>query len=491
MKPTETDRCIATKYAAISPERSLPVNARFSIRRAMRLLPVVLLVACAANPVAERTDPKTAGLPDLPLMKTFSTLHPVAPGRSNRELAEDFLELSFQMESGALLTHFTRFEGPITLRVTGPQPTTLQRDLDLLLARLGREAGISITQVTGNQPASITVEVITRSQLRRLVPHAACFVAPNVSGWQEYKADRTRRRTDWRHLARREKVSVFLPGDVSPQDIRDCLHEEISQALGPLNDLYRLPDSIFNDDNFHTVLTGFDMLMLRTYYAPQLRNGMTRTQVSVLLPAILRRLNPQGEALPTRSAQPSPRSWRADMAVVLAPETRRAPRQKAIERVIERSAHWNDVRAGFALSIRGRFWAPENPDRSYASFHAACRLFSLRPETRLHAAHIAAHLSVFALAAGEPRRALDLVDASIGAAFRAENAALLSTLLLYRAEALRALGRAGQADTVRQEALGWARYGIGSDDDVRAHEREIAAVARRYACRTIGCSAGG
>ncbi len=47
--------------------------------------------------------------------------------------------------------------------------------------------------------------------------------------------------------------------------MRDCLHEELAQALGPLNDLYRLSNSVFNDDNFHSVLTGFDMEMLRLH----------------------------------------------------------------------------------------------------------------------------------------------------------------------------------------------------------------------------------
>ena len=41
--------------------------------------------------------------------------------------------------------------------------------------------------------------------------------------------------------------------------MRDCLNEEITQALGPANDLYRLPDSIWNDDNFHGMATPFDM----------------------------------------------------------------------------------------------------------------------------------------------------------------------------------------------------------------------------------------
>ena len=57
-------------------------------------------------------------------------------------------------------------------------------------------------------------------------------------------------------MRERQRVAVFLPADAAPQELRDCLHEEIAQALGPLNDLYRLPDSIFNDDNVHTVLTG-------------------------------------------------------------------------------------------------------------------------------------------------------------------------------------------------------------------------------------------
>ena len=78
--------------------------------------------------------------------------------------------------------------------------------------------------------------------------------------------------------------------------MRDCLHEELAQALGPLNDLYRLSDSVFNDDNMHTVLTGFDMLILRVFYSPALRSGMTRAEVAARLPAILAQLNPAGQS---------------------------------------------------------------------------------------------------------------------------------------------------------------------------------------------------
>ena len=61
----------------------------------------------------------------------------------------------------------------------------------------------------------------------------------------------------------------------------------LSSATGPLNDLYHLPDSVFNDDNFHTVLTSFDMLILRAYYAPELQSGMNEAEAARRLPAAL------------------------------------------------------------------------------------------------------------------------------------------------------------------------------------------------------------
>ncbi len=90
-----------------------------------------------------------------------------------------------------------------------------------------------------------------------------------------------------RRVTEREKAAIFVPADTSPQEVRDCLHEELAQAMGPLNDLYQLPNSVFNDDNFNTVLTSFDMMMLRMHYAPELHSGMTQAEVAGRLPGML------------------------------------------------------------------------------------------------------------------------------------------------------------------------------------------------------------
>ena len=61
----------------------------------------------------------------------------------------------------------------------------------------------------------------------------------------------------------------------------------------------------------------------------------------------------------------------------------------------------------------------------------------------------------------------------------AENAALAATLMLMKAEALQAEGRADEAAALRLDSRGWARYGFGGEADVRAREAEIAVLARR------------
>ncbi|MCL4674819.1 MAG: DUF2927 domain-containing protein, partial [Pararhodobacter sp.] len=115
-------------------------------------------------------------------------------------------------------------------------------DLDRLIARLRAEAGIDIarTSPTPDDANVITVEFLPRRQMQAVVPSAACFVVPNVSDWSEFVANRRSTAIDWTRVVARTRATVFVPTDTTPQEIRDCLHEDNGQALGPLNDLFRL-----------------------------------------------------------------------------------------------------------------------------------------------------------------------------------------------------------------------------------------------------------
>lgn len=439
------------------------------------ILPLCLLLG-ACVPGTSGDVASRAAMPELsamPGIKTFAVPRPDRPGRANRDIARDFLDLSMKLESGRDLPILTRFETPITVQVTGTPPPTLQTDLNRLLHRLRSEAGIDIRQVNG--PANITIQAVSRADIRRELPQAACFVVPNISDISEYRSAKRSRTTAWSALETRRKAAVFLPNDTSPQEVRDCLHEELAQALGPLNDLYRLPDSVFNDDNVHTVLTGFDMLILRTYYAPELQSGMSRRAVEARLPAILARLNPAGEHIAPRPASTTPRVWTRAIQAALGPGTNHPQRRAAAEKALSvaETVGWTDHRRAFSHYAVGRIVQNTDPALAQNHFAAADAYYRRSPDTMLHRAHAVAQLAAYAITQGRGADALALLGPQIAVAEQHENAALLAQLLMMRAEALELSGRASEARQVRLDSLGWARYGYGADWAVRAKLREI------------------
>ncbi|TDE40719.1 DUF2927 domain-containing protein [Antarcticimicrobium sediminis] len=447
------------------------------IRAALLLCLALPLVGCNTVPLAD--TPTRAKISDstLPPMKAFASPHPSAPTRSNANIAADFLSLHFRLESGRKLDYFTRFETPVTVRVTGAPPPSLAPDLRGLLSRLRREAGIDIRQVTQGS-ANITIEAVSRAELRRAIPAAACFVVPNVSSFDEFRRDRRKPKTNWAVLRTRTRLGIFVPYDTSPQELRDCLHEELAQALGPLNDLYRLPDSVFNDDNVHTVLTGFDMLILRATYAPELHSGMTEGQVAAKLPALLARLNPAGTRRPAVPVSETPRNWIDAVQTALGPGASPVARRAAADTAARtaQSLGWQDQRRAFSHYMLGRITQASDPEAAQQHFRAALSYLSRDPNTRLHAAYVVTQTAAYAIATGDGAQALREINPALDEAARSENAALLSTLMLLKAEALDLTGHPDAARSVRLDSLGWARYGFGSDWAVRAKMREIAAL---------------
>ncbi|AVO39116.1 DUF2927 domain-containing protein [Pukyongiella litopenaei] len=450
------------------------------IRTAASFLAALALAACTAVPAPNTPTRARQADSDLPPVRSFTRSHPTPPQRSNANIAADFLSLHFELESGRPLPTFTRFETPITVRVTGAPPPTLGPDLARLLTRLRNEAGIDIRQVREGD-ANITIEAVSREQIRRALPQAACFVVPNVSSLEDFRRHRRDQRTNWSLLTTRTRLGIFLPNDAAPQEVRDCLHEELAQALGPLNDLYRLPDSVFNDDNVHTVLTGFDMLILRATYAPELYSGMSASEVAAELPDLLSRLNPHGDFLPVDPVSRTPRSWINNVQTTLGPTASLGARRTSANAAVRTAAElgWQDHRRAFGHYMLGRIAQATDPIQAQQNFDAALAYLDRTPGADLHRAYIVTQTAAHALARGDAETALKQIRSNIGVAYRAENAALLSTLMMLEAEALDLQGQGAKARTVRLDSLGWARYGFGSDWAVRAKMREIAALNPR------------
>ena len=435
---------------------------------------VALALAACSVPVPETQRRATSDVA-LPAMKVFAASIAQPTHEANPDLARDFLDLSFALESGRGLGLFTRFEGPIHLALAGRVPPSVGPDLDKLLARLRAEAGINISRNAG-QGGTITVEFLSRAALQAVVPNAACFVVPNVTSWADFRHARNASRIDWAGIDKRTQVAVFVPNDTSPQEMRDCLHEEIAQALGPLNDLYRLPDSVFNDDNFNTVLTGFDMMMLRLTYAPELHSGMSHAQVASVLPGLLARINPGGRGTGTGPATETSRAWIAALESALGGKASSAQRYEAARRavVMAEGQGWRDNRLAFSLFVLGRLSVNRDVVAAEQAFATARQLYQAIPGSAVHLAHVDMQLAAFALKNGDAAQALALVEGSLMPVAGSENAALLATLLMLKSEALAELGRTSEARAVRLDSLGWARYGFGPEAEVRDRMSEIA-----------------
>lgn len=428
-----------------------------------------MITACYPNPspyvAPTRSVSSDIALPEIKSF-SFSRVQPAA--RSNAEIGRDFLDLTMRMESGRPLPYFTRFEGPITVSVRGTPSPTLRTDLGRLIYRLRTEAGLNIKQ-TSNLDANIIVNVTKLKAIQKVLPQAACFVAPNVSTLAEYSRARGTKLTSWYAMRERKKIAIFVPTDVSPQETRNCLHEELSQALGPLNDLYRLADSIFNDDNMHTVLTGFDMLILKAIYAPELHSRMNRRQVANRLPEVLARLNPAGQRPPGKLLSYTPANWRDNMITALAPGANTGQRLRAAEAALQiaKSRNMTDIRMGYNWYAIGLLTERREPARSFVAFQNAYYYYQANNGTDIHKAQVASRIASYALRNGNPSLALEYIDPSLPAATKGENAALMATLMLLRSEALSQMGMATDARAAWMESLGWARYGFGSERELK------------------------
>ncbi|MEM9639962.1 MAG: DUF2927 domain-containing protein [Pseudomonadota bacterium] len=402
---------------------------------------------------------------------------PRGVAQSNQTLARDFIDLTFALERGEPLRGLLRHEGPVRVYLRPGPLTAYRRDLENLLQRFRVEAGVDIASVASASEAQIHIDGVPIRELQRIDPGAACFIVPGETSWAGFRGKSPRARLRWSEQRTLGTIGIFIPSDTFPQDIRDCLHEEIAQALGPANDLYRLPNTVFNDDNFHSIVTNFDMLMLRALYDPSLRSGLPREVVAGRINGILDRINPRGVgrgALPTAPATPQ---WNQQIEQAL---TRRNPLSRRISAAdravaIARNMRPVDHRIGVALITRGRLLRERDPAAAASDFvEAYQRLRGVLGADDVRTAQAALHMALVGLDVGDFAPAQRVAERAIPVARRGQNAVLLSSLMLVRAKALEAQGRLDEARSGQLDHLRWARYAFGDQDGRRA--RRLAAL---------------
>lgn len=265
----------------------------------IRLIGAILLVASGC------TSPK----------QSFeTTIRPIDPsyisaipaGRtdySNDSIAEVFTILTHDLEGGSSRPNLVRFERPVRVAMIGEGSNPYQVFLAELIRMLRTEAGIDIA-VAPPDNANLLVRFVPNLDFVGF-SNAQCIVVDGQPTWAALQQDDIADGVDpFGNIGSLEKATALIPGRMEPYKIRECILEELTQALGTANDLYALGDTIFNDDNAHTWPTRLDFLMLRVLYDPRMRTGLDRSETRTAALTILNDLNPDGIR---RGAEPLPK----------------------------------------------------------------------------------------------------------------------------------------------------------------------------------------
>ena len=377
--------------------------------------------------------------------------------RANTVIADEFISYMFETEGGVRIPRLLKYEGPIRVSLDGALGA-YRSDLQSVLAGMRQQSNIDITLTDG--PANIRILRVPTAALKQIYPTAACVVVPGVSRFTEVQRRQFPR---WSRQTALTKAVVLIPDTTPPYVVRACLNEEIGQALGPVNDLYRVSDTVFNDDNVFNTLTNYDHLILRLLYSPALQNGMGQAAVRARLPALLARLNPAGAQSEGRATRSDPR-WKALIETAMNGANPRPARLQAAERAVERARRLGGHRLAHSLIIYGRLTLRDQPTLAAPAFQEAYQLnlSQLGPDN-LRTALAAMHVAAVAIKARDFGAVITLTTPALATAKRFNDPVLRAGLQSLRALAFAQLGQKNAAQVARVDSLAQARYAFGDN----------------------------
>jgi hypothetical protein len=227
-----------------------------------------------------RTD---TGEDDVPL-----TAHILASNFDAIALNVEYIDIGGELIAHSEPTTLYRWDVPVRIGVEfGDSIPARQRAHDLetvadLVPRLAQATRHTITQTQDStEPTNFHVLILNEEERQAIGPRLNELI-PGI-GATTIRAVENMPRTSYCAViasdpaddgARRTAVAV-IRGEHPDLLRRLCLHEEITQGLGLVNDSPHARPSIFNDDEEFALLTKHDELLLRLLYDERLRPGMS------------------------------------------------------------------------------------------------------------------------------------------------------------------------------------------------------------------------
>ena len=290
MTGQQTDACaaaaddafVACEPAVVSSDKP-PMEARFDVRVLMFM---AIAIAILAILVAWSFAARPAHAEPLEITANRSAEQTAF---TDAEIADGFFRVAFgaELDVTGKANRIRKFEKPARVFVDDRAGSRRRAEIAAVVADIAaRVDHLDLKMTDDRRTANIVVTLVRdqdalRQTLRAFYGRAQAaqieqrLLPECLSGFGE----------DANH--RIDRAEVIL--SVNSGDFRflDCAYEEILQALGPINDDRSVPWTMFNDEVQMGYFDVYDQYLLNILYDPRVRPGMTKQELSAVLPDVL------------------------------------------------------------------------------------------------------------------------------------------------------------------------------------------------------------
>lgn len=233
---------------------------------------------------------------------------------SSQELANNFVNIALYDEHstsfGMMVQHSTerslkRWKSPVRIKVEFGASVPLEKrskdlaNINSYAKRLARLTGhpVSVVQNSANFHVLILNENERRAygpRLQQLAPHMSDVTLRTITRMRRSISCLMYSENDTETRDNLVNAVVIIRGEHPDLTRNICIHEELAQGMGLINDSRQARPSIFNDDQEFALLTKHDELLLTMLYDRRLMPGMTVEQARPIVEKIAGQLHNGG-----------------------------------------------------------------------------------------------------------------------------------------------------------------------------------------------------
>jgi len=209
-------------------------------------------------------------------------------------LADRFELVAFYDEASGGEIPLRRWEEPVRIQIGQASAAPYREAAQQVIATLDRLTPMPVAERRGDMSANMLVLIGTRAEMEDLWRQ---FPDYDVGRDPRIRFDCMVTAYPGPGLAPFEigAAIVMIDSDLpEPAHIRRCLAQELTQALGLMNDIDDPDGTVFSSRSRRETLSPGDEQMVRILYDPRLRTGMTRAEAM----PIVRRIAAEMEAEP-------------------------------------------------------------------------------------------------------------------------------------------------------------------------------------------------